>query len=252
MIRANLHIWMTLMLRDIRTRRGQARLNYLLALIEPFGQLTIVYLVFVALRRRPDFGDSMFLFLLTGVLPYFLFTHIVARIMGAGRVAQSLLALRVVNVVDVAIAQLVLETLTLSLAGALIFLGCWALEVPNARPADIVQLLLSVLMIALTAFGVGLCNGCLVTFFAAYRMIWTLIARSLLFFSSILYVIEVLPPAIRNVLWWNPLLHGVIWFRAGVFATYPTETLSYGYMTAFCIGSILLGLAMERIVRRRA
>ncbi len=252
MIGNTLQIWFALMLRDIRTRRGPSRLTFLLALAEPLGQLLIVYIVFLALKRKADFGTNLFVFLLTGVLPFFLFTHIVSRIMSAVRVAHPMLPLRVITVVDVAVAQLLVETLSVLIVGFLLLAGLSFAGVEGAVPFDGLQILESVVVMALTGFGVGLFNAAVVVHFSVYRMIWTLTARSLIFFSNVFYVIEYLPRAFRDVLWWNPLLHGVIWFRTGVYRFYPESTLSYSYAVTFCVLSVLLGLAAERVLRRHA
>jgi capsular polysaccharide transport system permease protein len=245
-----LQIWLALMLRDIRTRRGPSRLTFLLALVEPLGQLLMVYAVFLALGRKSDFGPSLFLFLLTGVLPYFLFTHIVSRIMSAIRVAQPLLPLRVVTVVDVAVAQFIVETLTVTIVGAVMLVGADFAGIEGALPDDSLQTILAVAVTSVTGFGVGIFNAAIVSHFSVYRMVWTLIARSLIFFSNVFYIVDTLPPDFRQVLSWNPLLHGIIWFRTGVFRYYPDETLSYAYAITFCLGSVLLGLAAQRVLHR--
>jgi capsular polysaccharide transport system permease protein len=252
MLRDRARIWLALILRDIRSRRGRSAESFLLSLAEPVGQLLVTYLVFQALRRKPDFGDSLLLFLITGVMPYFLFTHLVGRIMSAIRVALPMLPLGAVGVIDVAIAQLVLETLIIVVVGAAVLGGDWLSGNRTASPYDTLQLTLSVLAIALLGFGVGIFNACVVLFASAYRLVWTLIARSLIFFSSVFYVVETLPPDFRDWLWWNPLLHGVIWFRVGIFEGYPTDTLSYTYMLGFALAATLLGLSLETLVRRRA
>ena len=105
---------------------------------------------------------------------------------------------------------------------------------------------------ALAAFGTGLLNGAVVVFATAYRLVWTLVARSLLFFSGVFFVVETLSPHIRDLMWWNPLLHGVIWFRAGIYGNYPTATLSYAYLAGYILFVALLGLSLERMARRRA
>lgn len=244
-------IWLALMLRDIRSRRGRTAESFLLILIEPIGQLLIVYFIFLALRRRPDFGGSLLLFLLTGVLPYFLFTHVVGRIMGAIRVAQPMLPLGVISVVDVAIAQLVLETLVVAGMGSLLLLGCWLAGVDAAMPSSFLQVTMALIATALAAFGMGLFNAAAVAIFTAYRLLWTLLARSLLFFSGVFFVVDVLPPRLRAILSWNPLLHGVIWFREGIYGNYPTATLSYVYLVGFGLFATLMGLSLESLVRRR-
>jgi capsular polysaccharide transport system permease protein len=252
MWRTRCRIWLALMLRDIRSRRGRTAESFLLSFVEPVGQLLIVYVVFTALGRKADFGDSLFLFLLSGVLPYFLFTHVVGRIMGALRITLPMLPLGTVGVIDVAIAQLVVETLIVVTVGAGLLFVAWLVGLGSAVPADGLQIFLACIVTALAAFGVGLFNAAAAAFLAAYRLFWTLLARSLLFFSSVFYVIDTLPPNFRDTLWWNPLLHGVVWFRSGFYGDYPVATLSYVYMIGFTLMAILMGLSLVSLWRRRA
>jgi len=244
-------IWQALMLRDIRTRRGESPYDYLITLAEPIGQIGLVYAVFTLVGRKADFGTSLLLFLMSGVLPFFLFTHVAARVIGTVRNTRSLLALPRVAAIDVAISRFILETLSVSLIGVLLFVIAWAIGIPGARPHDVVQMILAAAMIALTAFGVGLSVGCLAIYSGVFRLIWTLIARSLIFFSNVFYVVDFLHHPGRQLLGWNPLLHGVIWFRTGIYDAYPANSLSQAYMISFCVLSILFGLALERSVRRR-
>jgi capsular polysaccharide transport system permease protein len=125
-----------------------------------------------------------------------------------------------------------------------------AFGMPNAEPYNVGQIVLSVIAMSFTAFGVGLFNSCLVEYFGAWRLLWSVIARSLIFFSNVFYVVDFLPPIARKILWWNPVLHGVIWFRIGLYPNYPTLTFSPSYMLAFSAVMLLAGMIMERILRR--
>ena len=252
MLSNSLRIWVALMVRDIRTRRGQSRLNYLLTMAEPFGQLGFIYAVFLALGRKADFGHSLFLFLVSGVMPYFLFTHITNRAMGVLRLAQPMRPFRLVNAVDVGIAILFLEMLTVTLIVVIIFIGCWVAGIPEAVPVDPLASIEAFVLISFTAFGVGLTNACIASSVIGYRLLWTLVSRSLIFFSNVFYVVDFLSIDFRDVLWWNPLLHGIIWFRTGMYEHYPQLTLSHSYLIVFCTLSILTGLALERILHRSA
>ena len=89
--------------------------------------------------------------------------------------------------------------------------------------------------------GIGIVFGC-----SVLRLI------CVIFFSSVFYVIDFLKHPGRDVLWWNPLLHGVVWFRTAIYPDYPANILSKPYMLTFCALSILIGLALERVARRRA
>lgn len=250
MLAETLRIWTTLMVRDIRTRRGETRIAFVLNIIEPIGQLMVIYLVFTWVERRPAFGPSLFVFLLSGIIPYFLCVHCVGRIASSIRLAQPYRMLQLVSPIDLAIATMLLETLTITVAATLVFVTCWAIGVPGAVPYEPEILVFAVIAGGLTALGVGLVNGCIIYYFPPYRLIWTLLSRSLVFFSGLFPVIENLPASTRAILLWNPILHVVIWFRSGVFRGYPQASLDLVYLFVFIGLSLLLGLALERLVRR--
>lgn len=242
---------MAIMLRDIQTRRSHSRLRYVLAIVEPCMQLLLMYIIFVCIGRRPDFGNNLFVFLASGILPYFLFTHIAGRLIGVIGQAKPFRPLRKVSAVDLGIAGCVLETLTIVIIGTFALGIAYAAGVLEALPKHVPALLLSVLALSLCAFGVGLCNSAISVHFDVWRTIWTVVARSLLFFSNVFYVVDFLPQRARDILWWNPVLHGVILFRSGVFQNYPMNTFSGTYLFLFCISAVAIGLALERRLRAR-
>jgi capsular polysaccharide transport system permease protein len=247
-IRTRARIVYALMQREVRSRSPGSRLGYLLDLAQPCLQLGMMYVVFWGIQRRADFGNSLFLFLLSGVVPYFLFTHTAAKVMGTVSRIRVMRPLGVVIAIDVAIALTILELISITLlcVGGLTIAAL--LRVPGAMPYDPFQMVLGLFITALTGMGVGLCNSYIAQFFPSWRVIWTVIARSLIFLSNVFYVIDFLPKLAREILWWNPLLHGVIWFRIGMFPHYPTMTFSPGYLIAWCLGSLLMALVFERVV----
>ena len=60
-----------------------------------------------------------------------------------------------------------------------------------------------------------------------------------------------MPGWIRGILVWNPLLHGIDWFRASFFADYEPFWLDRLYLTMTAGLTLLAGLALERALRRR-
>lgn len=243
-------VWGAIMVRDIGLRAPGSRFGYLLDLVQPFFQLGMMYGVFYNIGRVSDFGPSLFVFLFSGVFPYFLFTHTSARIMTVYKRARAFAPLRRIGTFDLAIALMVLETLTVVVMGAGALVIAAAFGLPNAVPYNPGQLVLSVFALSFSALGIGLLNSCLVEYFGAWRLLWSVIARSLIFFSNVFYVVDFLPPVARSILFWNPVLHGVIWFRIGLYPNYPSLTFSPFYMLAFSAVALLAGMVMERQLRR--
>lgn len=250
-LRAQGRVVIALMLREMRLRSVHSRLSYLLALLEPILQLTMMMTIFTYIGRRPEFGTSLLLFLGTGILPFFLFTHVSGRTTGAIRASGLVRALAPIQPLDIMLARALLETLTLLFVAVLLFSFIYATGVKEAIP---IRPLLAIEGFAATAFlaiAFGLINGVIGAFFRLWAVFYGVASRSLIFLSGVFFVPDFMPPPIRAVLAWNPLLHGLEWFRSGFYLTYPTLTLDKGYILGFAVVSLLIGLALERVFRAR-
>nr|WP_281502946.1 ABC transporter permease [Ancylobacter crimeensis] len=239
------------MLREIRLRSIHSRLSYLLAFVEPILQLVMMMTIFTLIGRRPDFGTSLLLFLGTGIMPFFLFTHVSGRCTGAIRASGLVRALTAVQPIDIMIARALLETATLLIVAVMLFSFIYATGVREAFPIQPIVAIQGFAATALLGIGVGLINGVIGSFFRLWAVIYGVASRSLIFLSGVFFVPDLMPPGIRYVLSWNPLLHGLEWFRSGFYLTYPTLTLSKSYLIGFGVASLLIGLALERVFRSR-
>jgi capsular polysaccharide transport system permease protein len=245
---ARFRIIHALLVREVRSRSPQSRFGYALDLAQPCMQLAMMYAVFWGIGRKPDFGNNLFIFLVSGILPYFLFTHTVSRVMGTVPRIRGMRPLGVIMPMDIAITLTIFELIAITNLGVLSLTVAAIFGVHDVLPHDYMQIIIATVLVGLTGLGVGLTNSYLVELYSPYRLIWAVASRSLIFFSNLFYVVDFFPPVLRNILWWNPLLHGVIWFRVGMFQNYPTLTFSPWYLIAWCIGSVLVGLVLERVV----
>ncbi|MCS0494516.1 ABC transporter permease [Ancylobacter mangrovi] len=250
-LRTQGRVVIALMLREMRLRSVHSRLSYLLALLEPILQLTMMMGIFTIIGRRPDFGTSLLLFLGTGILPFFLFTHVSGRTTGAIRASGLVRALALVQPLDIMLARALLETATLLIVAIMLFTFIYATGVKEALPIRPMLAIEGFAATALLAIGVGLINGVIGAFFRLWALIYGVLSRSLIFLSGVFFVPDFMPPPIRYVLSWNPLLHGLEWFRSGFYLTYPTLTLDKGYLIQCAVICLLLGLAAERVFRAR-
>ena len=60
-----------------------------------------------------------------------------------------------------------------------------------------------------------------------------------------------MPGWARDILAWNPLLHAIDWFRTGFFEAYQPHWLDASYLAVVAILSLLVGLALHRLLWRR-
>ncbi len=96
--------------------------------------------------------------------------------------------------------------------------------------------------------GFGLCNSAFTRYFHDWVVliwIWGRIMRRrrlLMLASGVFFIADLLPLAYRNVVVWNPLLHGIEWFRWGLYGNYPIMTLDIAYFLISAAGIFFIGI----------
>jgi len=239
-----------LILRETRTRFGRNHLGYLWALIEPMVVILTFYLVLDLANRRPPTGMGLFGFVATGVLPYTLFTNSITRIADAVSSNKALLYYPQVHPLDLVIARALLEAATF-VGVFIIVMGAEALL---AQRLDLDSSLYVIGGLAIssalgTALGLVFCALGQVTSLAD-RVRGPLL-RPMFWVSGIFFTADQIPEHHRERLLWNPMLHATELTRAGWFESYDARYVDMGYVLWWIGGTLLVGLLLERLVRRR-
>ena len=240
---------MALMLREARTRYGRMKVGYLWALVEPTIHIALFSLLFSYRWVTVPLGSSVLLFLATGFLTFFGFRNVMSRTSGAYGSNEALLSFPVVRVMDVFLGRALLElatwlTVTFLILGGLILFGVAPL------PHDIPKILGAILALFAIGFGAGIVVGILSEFWATFGSLMSVPLRLLYFTSALFFLPDAIPSAMRDILAWNPVLHGITLFREGYYQGYDSHMLDEGYLIVWAIGSVLCGLVVEKIARK--
>lgn len=248
-----LRIIYALMLREIRTRFARARLGYAWAILEPISHLLTLGSVFSYMNSSlPPVGDSLFLFYMTGLLPYLMFGHVANEVGSSITSSGAVLQLPTVQRTDVIVSRAALQMATEILVGASAFGFSWLIGLTD-RPmfANPLMCVAALLLLWCLGLGIGCINIALSGFFHGWDMLWQSIVRFLYFSSGIYYSPISMPEVIRDALSWNPILHGLDMFRAGFYSQYDPHWLDVGYLVGWSAGTMMVGLALERATRSR-
>ncbi|HJU18599.1 MAG TPA: tetratricopeptide repeat protein [Stellaceae bacterium] len=246
-----LRVLHALILRETRTRFGESRLGYGWALLEPILHMLMLALVFaVMMRGRPPIGRHFFIFYYTGLVPYHLFAHTSSTMTFAIASNGSLLQLPLVGSFDVVLARGLLELATDLVVASILLAGFAAIGL-DAVPRDLPGACAALFAVWLFACGVGFLNAVIHAFWKGWDKIWVQIIRILYFCSGIFYVPAAMPDRVRHLLVWNPVLQAVDWFRTSFFADYEPHWLDRGYLVTLALWTLLTGMALERLLRRR-
>jgi capsular polysaccharide transport system permease protein len=241
-----------ILLHEVRTRHARSRLGYIWALLEPVGHLATLGSIFYLLSQGPaPVGESLFVFYITGLLPYLAFSHTASAVAEARSAGGSLLQLPVVGPLDVPAARAALQLVTEILVALLVLAGVALLLNETTMPADLSTTAAGLLCLWLIGCGAGLVGLVLSHMVPAWDYLWGAVVRLLYFGSGIYYSPIVFPGPVLEMLSWNPILQGIEWGRAGFFAGYDPPWLDRGYALGFSACLLFVGLALERAARQR-
>ena len=240
-----------LVLREMRSRFGRHQLGYLWTIIRPLILLSILVFIFRKAGRPAPFGNSMPLFFATGVLPFYLFSRTMRNMATAIDKNEALFEYPWVTPVDALLARGILEVVTytsvtiIGISGIIVFFD-------TPLPDRVHVLAVALAGLGLLGFGMGCINAVVGSILPAWRAAIGLMQRGLIFFSAVMHPTEGLPLYIRDILAWNPIVHGIELFRSGYYMGYRCSILDVGYLFTFGLMLCLIGLAAERTVRLRA
>jgi len=174
-----------LIIRETRTRFGDAKLGYGWALLEPILHITLLSAVFsLMMQGRPPVGAHFFIFYFTGLIPYLMFVHTSSAMSHAITSNGALLRLPLVTTFDVIAARGLLETITDVIVAVMLLVG-FGMAGLAAAPDDLSAPSIALLVTAMFGCGFGFINAVLTVLCRSWDKIWPQITRALYFFSGI-------------------------------------------------------------------
>ncbi|WP_044619106.1 ABC transporter permease [Gynuella sunshinyii] len=239
-------VWKALFLREALTRLLSGRAQWFWLLLEPAFHVIYMTFIFSVIRVRHIGGIDTAIWLMIGMLAFFMFRRTLAQTSNAINSNKSLFTYRQVRPVDTVIVRAGLEG-TLMFFVTIILLLCLALLGKNIYPTDILKV--SGAFFGLWAFGLG--TGLMMS--VASELIpeigktLNLITMPLLWISGVMFPLSSIPQPYRDWLLWNPIVHGVEYARLGFASYYHTlNGLSESYLFKAALVSIFLGLLLHR------
>lgn len=241
---ATLRAVMALMLREMATTYGRSPGGYLWAVLEPVGGIAVLTLIFSFGFNAPSLGTNFPIFYATGVLPFMMFNSVCNRVSTALLFSKALLAYPAVTFVDALLARFLVNTVTQAMVAYVVFGGILMIYDTRTLPEPML-IAQSLALTALLALGIGTLNAYLIARFAVWQVVWSILTRPLFLISGIFFLFGAMPHPMREVLWFNPLIHVVGIMRSGFYPGYEAGYASVGYvllvsMVTFAAGLLLL------------
>lgn len=239
-----------LILRETRATFGTNQLGYLWAIFMPAAGTLVFVVIFMLIGRVAPFGSSLALFFASGLLILQFFNKLGSSLMTALEANRALLTYPPIKEPDVLFSRFLLISFTylliiITIIGSLIFIS------DIDTPVHLEETIAAFGAVALLGFGFGSTNAVLLTLWDSWRHIVTIAQRPLIFISGIFYVPSYMPPKAIAFLEWNPLLHGIEWFRNGYYGNYDSVILDRLYLLEVGLILTFIGLAGERLTRKK-
>jgi capsular polysaccharide transport system permease protein len=244
-------VWFALLQRELKARFGGRWLGAFWVLVEPLAHIGYVMLLFGVIRDRIIPGVPFSMFLLTGLIPFFIFRSVSLRVMGSVDGSRGLFGYRQVKPIDPIVARAALDILLYSVIFA-IFVIAFAWVGIEAFPAHPLEALGCMVVLIALALGLGLLYVVLTDDVPQLRIFIRLAYLPLYLISGVIFPLSMLPQAMLEWLLWNPLLHLLERLRGFYFDQYqPLQQTSLKYPGACALVVLAAGLGLYRLRRNR-
>lgn len=238
-----------LIMREMSTTYGRSPGGYIWAVLEPVLALIALVLIFSIGFRAPPVGTNFAMFYATGLLPFYAFLNTAVKVSQAVNFSQQLLAFPRVTFWDAVTSRFILSVLTQAITSCLIF--AFILVLYDTRTIlDLPVILQAFGMAAVLGLGVGLLNCVLITRYAIWHTVWSVLTRPLVLVSGVIFPPSSIPAPYSDWMEWNPVLHVVGQTRAGFYHTYDSAYVSPVYAFGWAVVCAVFGLLfLRRYVR---
>jgi len=230
-----------LFLREIQTRFGTKKLGYFWAIFDAMLMVLVFASLKSAISENSMPGLDFPVFLATGFLAFFLWKNIVTKSIGAFSSNQALFNYVQVKPIDTLITRFLIEILVSSMA-TLVFLALGLYFEFDIAVKDFSVVILSVVWLSIFGFSVGLFTAIVGTFYETFIKIVNILMTPMMFISALMYSVDSLPPLLREIILYNPLVHFIEMIHGNYFSVLNTQYVDYSYMFYWTFIPLFLGL----------
>lgn len=242
-------VWRALFLREALTRFFGKRAGWFWLIVEPLAHIALLSFIFAVIRQRTVGNMEIILWIVLGLLGFFIFRRTTMQSSKAIASNRALFAFRQVTPVDTALVRGVLELMTMSILGIVIFIGL-AMMHYDITPYDPIEAIVAVFGLWSFGLGVGLVLSALSEIAPELRQVIEVMMMPLYFVSGVIIPLNVIPEPYRGYLMWNPIANGLEGLREAYSPYYhaaPQTSLPYLYFVSLAV--MVFGLLAHRQYR---
>ena len=242
-IRLKTRVLGALMIREAMTRYGHKDLGFFWLIGKQLLLTTgVIAMWSIGGLERGRSGAGVVPMAVTGYAFIQLWRHIVGHSNQAIRHNSHLLYHQQVKIVDILLANGLLETIgtTAAFLIAYIPLSLFGLLYPIHDPLLVFG---GLAFTGWLSFGTGLIIASVTELYEATSRLVAPILYITLPFTGLVFMVSWLPAAYQDIILWSPLINCIEMIRAGIFPPYMKGFYSAGYLTIVCVVLTAIGLA---------
>lgn len=241
-----------LMLREFQTRFGSRRMGAFWTLFEPAVHVAIMLFIFAYIRARSLPGIEYAIFLIYGMLPFFLMRNLAKFLMNSVNANSALFAYPNIKIFDTYIARTIVEIMIFTTIFIIFIfvIGFWGHDdVHIAHPLGAIAYLL---MGILFSVGFGIFLSCLLVEFPNLNTLISVFFMAIYFSCGVLFPIWIIPEPYLGYVMYNPYAQYINGIRESAITNYPEVShmsLTYSLATMFLM--LCLGISAYRLFKQR-
>lgn len=244
-------VWQAIFLREALDRLFDMRAAWFWLLMEPVCHIGFIALVWRAIRTEVINGVDVSVWVMVGMLGFFLFRRTAIQVMYAIDCNRVLFAYRQVKPFDTAIVRAGLEAFLMAFISAMILTVATLLGHATV-PDDPLLVMLVVQGLWLLGLGYGLITSVLIELVPELEHIFKMMMMPLYIISGVIWPISSAPPVYREFLLINPIAHGLELVRKGFVCHYhPVPGVSLSYLYTWAVIIVFIGLMLHRRFAQR-
>jgi capsular polysaccharide transport system permease protein len=249
-LQIQLRVLGALLMREVITRYGRDNLGFLWLFLEPMLFTGGVAAVWTVTRTLHTSNLSIIAFAVTGYSAVLLWRNCGSRCCMAIPPNVGLLYHRNVRVLDLFVTRILLEIAAATASFAVLSLAFIALGLMD-WPRDPGLLLSGWLLLSWFSCSLGLVLGPLTTYAEVIERLWHTLTYLILPFSGSLFMVDWLPPSVREYALWSPMVSGVEMLRGGYYGSAVHAHYDAAYLAICSVTLTLVGLCLVPVAVRR-
>ena len=248
-LRTQFNVIVALTIRELQSLQKSYNYGFAWALLEPLMFIAVLRVARSFLKGLTPGDLPPTTFIVLGIIPNYMFLNAMQAVMRATGDQDKMLQFPRVTPVDVGIAS-ALRAFCIYFVLFLVFVVPSSIIEKAWPPQNILEVFFSLFALLTLGIALGFVFGAVRRVFPPIKQFVSYYTLANRMIGGMMFVITQIPSTYWPYLTWNPILHCSEMTRDGWFVQYTSPIASPGYVLEWIIGMLLLGLSLERFVRR--